>query len=66
MTVEKRRKEIVKILDKEEKPVSASMLAKIFGISRQVIVGDVAVIRASGIDVVSLARGYTIKKKKTL
>ena len=34
--------------------------------SRQVIVGDIAIIRASGMEIASLARGYVLEKKNGL
>ena len=39
---ETRRKQIMQTLANTEKPVSASKFAKTFGVSRQIIVGDVA------------------------
>jgi len=39
-------------------PVSASKLAADLEVSRQVIVGDVALLRAQGHDIVATARGY--------
>lgn len=39
-------------------PVSASELARQFGVSRQVIVGDVALLRAHGLDIIATSRGY--------
>ncbi len=62
MTAETRRKEIIDRLTKAVSPVSASSLAKEFGVSRQVIVGDIAIIRASGYKVGALARGYMLEK----
>jgi transcriptional regulator of NAD metabolism len=42
--------------------VSASLLAKELGVSRQVIVGDIALLRAAGENITSTPRGYIIKK----
>ena len=39
-------------------PVSASKLASKLDVSRQIIVGDVALLRAEGHDIVSTPRGY--------
>lgn len=44
----------------QKKPVSASSLASKFNVSRQVIVGDVALLRARGNEIISTARGYII------
>ncbi|MCL1990286.1 MAG: transcription repressor NadR [Defluviitaleaceae bacterium] len=53
-----RRKEILTIINAAQVPVSASTLAKKFDISRQVVVGDVALLRAKGHDIIATARGY--------
>ena len=45
---ETRRKQIMQTLANTEKPVSASKFAKTFGVSRQIIVGDIALLRAGG------------------
>lgn len=60
MDTKDRRKEITKILQKAGKPVSASSLAKELGVSRQVIVGDVAILRAKDIEIQSTPRGYVM------
>lgn len=62
MNGETRRSEILKVLSSSEKAVSATALAEKFGVSRQVIVQDIALLRASGNDIISLARGYRIEK----
>ncbi len=48
-----------------DSPVSASKLAEYFGVSRQIIVGDIAILRALGNDIVSTPKGYTINKKNS-
>lgn len=60
MDAEQRRKQIAEILDREATPVSASSLAARLNVSRQVIVGDVALLRAAGTDIVATPRGYRI------
>lgn len=60
MTTAERRKEILDILKKTDTPVPARALAARFGMSRQVIVQDMAVIRASTSGILSTARGYII------
>ena len=47
MNTAERRGEILKILHNADAPVAARELAGKFGVSRQVIVQDLAVIRAS-------------------
>jgi len=66
MNAEARRKGIIDYLANSNKAVSASRLAEEFGVSRQVIVGDIAIIRASGMEIASLARGYVLEKKNGL
>jgi len=55
-----RRERIFEIISKDTKPVSASALAKEFNVSRQVIVGDIALLRAGGHEIIATARGYMI------
>lgn len=51
MNAQSRRNAIMEVLKAEEKPVSASTLAKQFNVSRQIIVGDIALLRAGGADI---------------
>ena len=55
-----RRTEIMNILQTAEKPISAGTLATRFHVSRQVIVTDIALLRASGADILATPRGYAI------
>ena len=57
-----RREKIIEIMSNQKEPVSGSDLAKKFGVSRQVIVQDIALIRASGYDIISTNRGYIIQE----
>ena len=63
MKCEARRQEILNILAESSKPVSASILSEKFGVSRQIIVKDIAQIRADGIEISALARGYVLVNK---
>ena len=58
MTAKERREAIVTHLKGEKSPISATALAGLLGVSRQVIVGDVALLRAGGEQIVSTSRGY--------
>lgn len=60
MLTEKRREEIIELLKKETKPITGTELSKRFGVSRQVIVQDIAVIRAQGNDIMATSSGYMI------
>lgn len=62
MTTAQRRTEIVNILKEACAPVAARDLAARFGVSRQVIVQDMAVIRASSPGIISTTRGYVIQQ----
>ena len=53
-----RRDTIIKMLGEKGKPLSGTELAKELGVSRQVIVQDIALIRAAGYDVIATNRGY--------
>lgn len=57
MKGEERRNKILETLD-ASRPTSASTLAGMFGVSRQVIVQDVALLRSAGFGIVSTPRGY--------
>lgn len=60
MTGANRRDAIVKYIQESNAPVSGQKLAAEFGISRQVIVQDIALIRAAGYDIISTNRGYIL------
>lgn len=53
-----RRHEIIQQLSQSDLPISATALSQIFSISRQIIVGDIALLRASGHDILATPRGY--------
>ena len=61
MTTADRRREILRILSESEAPAAARDLAARFGVSRQVIVQDLAVIRASHPHIISTYRGYVMQ-----
>lgn len=58
MNAAARRDGILRILRAAEAPVSAAVLADRFGVSRQIIVGDVALLRAAGEEISATPRGY--------
>lgn len=62
MNGEERRKQILQILTKAEKPVSGLALAEKFDVSRQVIVQDIALLRANGTSIFSTNRGYLLEQ----
>ncbi len=60
MTGSERRDGILQIIRKSSVPVSGKKLAAAYEVSRQVIVQDIALIRASGFDIISTNRGYIL------
>lgn len=68
MTSTERRAKIETLLKENTEPMSATTLAKEFSVSRQLIVGDIALMRASGHKISATPRGYIIdidNKNKT-
>lgn len=64
MTGADRRKLLISMMRETDKPVSGTALGKKTGVSRQVIVQDIALLRTEGYPIVSTARGYMIDKPK--
>lgn len=60
MNGDQRRVKILTVLENSLEAVSASRLAERFGVSRQVIVGDIALLRASDHDIEATSRGYVL------
>lgn len=62
MNAKDRRNKILDVLKNSTQAVNGSQLSKKLGVSRQVIVSDIALIRASGIDIISTPKGYILNK----
>ena len=60
---EKRRENLLKILQESESAVSGTKLATKFQVSRQVIVQDIALLRAKNHDIISTHKGYVLLDK---
>ncbi len=60
MTGTERREAIIEKMKNDHIPLSGTKLASIYGVSRQVIVQDIALIRAAGYDVISTNKGYIL------
>lgn len=58
---QERREQIIKILKQSDKPIPGTELARRMEVSRQVVVQDMALIRANGIEITSTNRGYIIQ-----
>ncbi|WP_238883334.1 transcription repressor NadR [Clostridium sp. YIM B02551] len=65
MNSEDRRKEIVNYIVNSKSPLKGSEIAKIFGVTRQVIVKDIAIIRAAGSNIVATPEGYIMNKENS-
>lgn len=61
MEASERREQIAKRLRRASTAIVARELAETFEVSRQVIVGDIALLRASGIDILSTPKGYMMR-----
>ena len=62
MRSDERRKEIISMFRGGAMPLSGGRLSEEFGVSRQIIVQDIALLRAQGYDIISTNRGYLLKK----
>ncbi|MCU6762565.1 Probable transcription repressor NiaR [uncultured Roseburia sp.] len=62
---ETRRLNIMRMLSKAQHPLSGSELAKEFGVSRQVIVQDIALLRAVDKNILSTNKGYLLYEPET-
>ena len=60
MDAQARRQAIAKRLEEAVGPISAASLAREFSVSRQIIVGDVALLRAGGMEIAATPRGYVL------
>ena len=60
----KRRKQILEMLRRASAPLSGTALGKATGVSRQVVVQDIALLRTEGHPVTSTARGYILDEPK--
>lgn len=58
MNSQERRAAIEARIRAAQAPISATALAAEFHVSRQIVVGDVALLRASGVDIQATPRGY--------
>lgn len=64
MSGQERREEILEILKNSKKPVPGVELARMLDVSRQVIVQDMALLRANGMEILSTNRGYVATEAK--
>lgn len=64
MTGSERRKMLLSIMKESSRPMSGSALGQKTGVSRQVVVQDIALLRTEGYPIVSTARGYYLETAK--
>lgn len=64
MEGKERREKILEMLETAEEPISGGELAKKLSVSRQVIVQDIALLRAVNKNILSTARGYLLYQQK--
>lgn len=64
MNAAERRTRILQRLKEADAPLSATALAGELSVSRQIIVGDVALLRASGEGIVATPRGYVMELQR--
>ena len=61
MKSDERRKSIVNLLLSEKRPVSGSELSEKYGVSRQIIVRDISILKEQGNDIFATNAGYMIR-----
>lgn len=62
MKAQERRKAIANMLSSASSPVSGAELSESFSVSRQIIVSDISVLKASGYEILSTHFGYVMNK----
>jgi len=60
METDGRRQQILHLLESQQKPVTGTILARLFRVSRQVIVQDIALLRAENKNILSTNKGYVL------
>lgn len=66
MNGSQRREQIVCQMQESKEALSGKKLAELHGVSRQVIVQDIALLRTAGYDILSTNRGYILNIKKEI
>lgn len=62
MNAVERREEIIRCMQTSAEPMSGNTLAKKLQVSRQVIVQDIALLKAAGYNILSTSKGYIINE----
>lgn len=66
MNKEKRLENLLKILQESDTPVSGAKLAEKFQVSRQVVVQDIALLRAKNYNIIPTHRGYVLQDRSCI
>jgi transcriptional regulator of NAD metabolism len=66
MEAKTRRSKLIEKLKNKINPITGSNLANEFGVTRQVIVQDIALLRAEGFDILATSQGYILKNNMGL
>ena len=62
MNSEQRREKIISVLQMSDQPITATRLANEFSVTRQIIVADIALLRAGGHHIRAEHKGYVLEK----
>lgn len=62
MKAQERRKSIINLLLSEDRPMPGGELSERCGVSRQIIVQDISVLKGQGFDILSTHNGYILQK----
>lgn len=60
MDAKERRESLLAMLKTAMQPLTGTMLAKTLKVSRQIIVGDIAILRAAGTSIIATPQGYML------
>lgn len=62
MNTEERRSRLLALLAEAEQPLTGTRLSREFSVSRQIIVGDISILRAEGRQIYATPHGYIMPK----
>lgn len=62
MTATERRQQLITQLEQSASPITATQLARQYHVTRQIIVSDIALLRAAGHDILATTRGYLLNR----
>lgn len=62
LTGAERRKKIIEMMQSSQVPLSGTTLGKTTGVSRQVVVQDIALLRTEGYPILATTRGYLLDR----